>query len=341
MGGSLVADQISLQQLEKLLRNPDVPDSELRQYFTGDPGLSSPFAPGLRIDPAVVALPEDSEYAVRAATMMSSLNGLARWRRRARFNQRLGSNRPIVLAEGDSWFQFPMLLDDVVDHLCDVHGYNVDCVSAAGDTLSNMVDYDKEYLDMIEARGNGSIAAFIFSGAGNDVIGEDPVSKKPAIEQLVKLFDGTRGPAAMHIDQPKLDAVLKFIDQRYRRVIAEARELRPDLHIVIHSYANAIPGGHPGDERKPIYAAQDQWLGRAFKNRGYRDREHQAEIVAELVRQLHETLAMIAQTNRNVTLVDVRKILPKISDWNDEIHPTNDGFKKVAAAFDEVIKAKP
>ena len=38
-----------------------------------------------------------------------------------------------------------------------------------------------------------------------------------------------------------------------------------------------------------------------------------------------------------VWLVDCREALPDLTDWNDEIHGTSDGFAKVARVFRRVL----
>ncbi len=46
-------------------------------------------------------------------------NGLARFRRMQSFSRRLqkGVDQPVLVSEGDSWFQFPFLIREVIDHL--------------------------------------------------------------------------------------------------------------------------------------------------------------------------------------------------------------------------------
>jgi len=39
----------------------------------------------------------------------------------------------------------------------------------------------------------------------------------------------------------------------------------------------------------------------------------------------------------NIWVVDCRGAMPNISDWNDEIHGTSDGFVAVAERFKEVL----
>src|SRR5262245_34259950 len=49
---------------------------------------------------------------------------------------RPGEGRPLIVAEGDSWFDYPLF--DVLDALEDGFGYEVESVAHAGDTLESM-----------------------------------------------------------------------------------------------------------------------------------------------------------------------------------------------------------
>ncbi|MBY5720610.1 hypothetical protein HFO33_29145 [Rhizobium leguminosarum] len=327
-----MTERISYQELKHRLRDIDIPDSELAPFFTGDPDLSSAMNPVLRVNPATVDLGAPERVEAEAAAAMSVFNGIARWRRKQRFDRDVSRfpNRPVLLAEGDSWFQFPILIDETIDSLLDDHDYLVDCVSAAGDTLQNMViNGDVEYESLIREYP-GTIAAFIFSGAGNDIIGTDVLTGRSVIENIVLPFAPGRGPA-QYINNPAFKSTMAFIESAYMRVIGTVRALRPNLRIVIHGYDYAIPGGFPGDPRRPVYASQDQWLGRPFAKLGITDQALRQAIVKAMVDKLYTVLRRVAATDTNTVCVDIRGTNKTVDLWNDEIHPTNAGFKRVAA----------
>ncbi|WP_430512724.1 hypothetical protein [Pannonibacter phragmitetus] len=94
------------------------------------------------LDFAIVPDPKKVEIPPEQAELESALgigNNLERWRRWVRFRNRFnsGENLPVIVEEGDSWHQFPLLVKDVVDHLG--KDYLIYSVSAAGDTAENMV----------------------------------------------------------------------------------------------------------------------------------------------------------------------------------------------------------
>ena len=110
-------------------------------------------------------VPEEGEAAVRSALSLNALNRLSRLRRLTEFNRRIreGYDGPRLAAEGDSWFQYPLLLTDTIDHINDT--YPVLCSSAAGDLLSGMLE-EREYIDAIKDSGADVL---LLSAGGNDV----------------------------------------------------------------------------------------------------------------------------------------------------------------------------
>jgi hypothetical protein len=284
-------------------------------------------SPGLRLNPERVELDEIDELRVEGSYVMSKFNGIAAWRRRKRFEKAFARNShgKIIVAEGDSWFQFPFLLDDVVDHLEEA-GYLTSCVSAAGDTLANMVVAAPEYLDVL-ARQEGNVAAFLFSGAGNDIIGADPDGVS-VIEKVLRTFSPGK-PVAWYLDTPEFVQRIAFIERCYRTVLKNVAEIRPGLRVVIHGYDYSIPGGFAEDPRRPVYAAQDQWLAKPLRRLGINDPDLQRQVIAAMADALHDLLDRLAGEHPNAAYVDLRGTNREVGLWNDEIHPTNKGFKRV------------
>jgi len=336
-------DRISYEQYLRLARDPDVPDDTLVRYSVVVRG-PTPFSPELRPNPRRVLLTPDERELENALKLG---NNLARFRRQQRFRRRLaaGERLPVLVAEGDSWFQFPLLISEVVDHLGDE--YLIWCVSAAGDTLANMLRAPAgaggpEYLQALRQQRQ-RVRAFLFSAAGNDVLGEDRHTGRPVIEQLVRPFAGAGSSAADHIDRAALDARLAFIRAGYAEVIRTVRA-EPGLArlpILIHGYDHAFPyPWQPVDRRRPLWADKDEWLGKPLDRRGIAAPELRRGIVRILVDELYRALEQVAgdPAATGVYLVDCRGALPRLSDWADEIHGTSRGFAKVAARFRAVLR---
>ncbi|TAV87168.1 hypothetical protein ELI24_28910 (plasmid) [Rhizobium ruizarguesonis] len=328
--------KISYQEFKQKLMDPEVPDSEIAKYLTADRKASGPFDPRIEPDPQKVEMPIEAQMDVESAIRWG--NAICRWRRQQAFQNRIASGirKPVLVSEGDSWHQFPFLIDDVIDHLNP--DFLIWSLDAAGDTADNMVNRNPEYMRALVQHKANKVKGFLFSGAGNDVIGEDLLGN-PVLATLVKQFQAGKD-AAWHVDKAKLANVLTQLEKDYRKLVATVRsdDDFKKLPIFIHGYDYAIPGGFPGDKRNPVYANQDEWLGAPLKDKGIVDLQLQRGIVRVLIDALYDMLHNVAGNSKQsfVYVVDIRGEL-KEGDWADEIHATSKAFGRVAARFKNVI----
>jgi hypothetical protein len=330
--------KIDYREFKAKLRDIDTPDEEIARYLTVDAEGSAPFDPLVIPDPDKVEM--DAEAAFEVESALDWANCVSRWRRQQTFRRRIaegeGRHRPVLVSEGDSWFQFPFLIKDVIDQLGAEH--LIWSLDAAGDTADNMVNRRAEYMDGLREQKANNVKGFLFSAAGNDVIGQDALGN-PVLASLVKPFQAGKD-AAWHIDMAHLSEVLRFLETAYRKVVATIRA-EPGferLPIFVHGYDYAIPGGFPGDPRHPSWAKQDQWLGRPLRDKGIEDLALQRGIIRVLLDSLYDMLFKVAGTSAQtrVFVVDVRNTL-KLETWADEIHGTDEGFRLVGKKFAKVI----
>ncbi|TDR40082.1 hypothetical protein DFR29_114134 [Tahibacter aquaticus] len=335
------APRISVAELQRKMRDPGISDEELRPYFTAAPNASRPFAPSIIPNPDTVdvAAPGDG---LEGAMMMDWANSWARSRRKREFKRRLGrgDSRPILVSEGDSWFQFPIMLKDVIDNVDE--WYNVWSVDSAGDTLQNMVLDNAEYMQALREH-KGKVRAFLFSGGGNDVVGEDAQGNS-IIGQIVRPFEAGR-PVEWYLDTDGVREKLDFIESCYRQVVGNVAREFPSLPILCHGYDRAIPGGAPGDPRHAIWASQDEWMGKAMREQLHiADPALRRAIVSLLIDRFNERIQRVCGGNnaqgafRNAWHVDVRGTLSELRHWADELHPTDASFVRVAALFRDVLE---
>lgn len=337
-----MTERITYSELLALIRDPNTTDEQLIPYFnlqTGDGGFDFE----LSVNPETVIMTEaDAEF----ENAMQIGNGVERFRRRMRYfsNRRAFPERPVILSEGDSWFQFPLLIRETIDHLSD--HFNIWSLGAAGDTLANMTEGTPrkggfEFLIGLR-RLKGAAQAFLFSGAGNDILGEDPQTKLPMLEPLIRPFNGDTADVSGHIDDAAVTARIDGLEAGYLRMISLVRSEpgAEQLPIVIHGYDYAYPYPFGSDDpRRPIYAGKDQWLGRAFAAKDIHDPELRRAVLKHLVDRLYammQGLAAKAGTD-GIWVVDCRGALPQLSDWNDEIHGTSEGYAEVSRRFRAVL----
>ena len=200
-----------IEYMEMLLRM-ETDEDAIMEYSIVQKGAT---AFDLRIvpDPDKVEIPRHLQG---VEGLMDFANGLSRSIRHNRFMKlykRRNHQRPIIIAEGDSWFQFPMIIDDIVDHLG--KDYLIYSVGAAGDTAKNMIFGKKkrrhsEYMKTL-LTFKDDVRAFMFSAAGNDIIGEDKDTGKSALHGILKPYNGNPNDILGHVDFVILKERLEFL----------------------------------------------------------------------------------------------------------------------------------
>ena len=327
-------EKITYREYIDLLLDPETTEDKIVAYSIPKKGEGSAFSVEMAPNPDLVIM---SESDVEAENAMQIGNGAARFYRRNEFNRRKakGDTSPVLVSEGDSWFQFPFFLKETIDQLN--KDFMVWSVGAAGDTAENMVHRNPEYMKALR-RQKKSVKGFLFSAAGNDIIGEDPATGRPVLTDILKPFNGDTGDITGHVNFALLGQKVAFLRSAYSKVIATVRS-KPEfsrLPIFIHGYDYVFP--HPfgaDDYRDPKWAEKDQWLGSAMATKGINDPHHRRAIIQLLIDTLYDMLDDLAADSRQtqVWVVDCRGALPNVSDWADEIHATSAGYAKVAARF--------
>ena len=325
--------KITYSEYLELIRNPDITDEELLEYSTIERGRGG-------FDFILIPNPEKVEMTdadIQFESAMQIGNGAARFRRQLKFHRRklFGSDLPVLVEEGDSWHQFPFLIKEVVDQLED--DYLIWSVGAAGDTAENIVYGSVEYMKAL-MKNKDDVQAFLFSAAGNDIIGEDPITEKAALFDLLKDYNGDNLDIEGHIDLPLLDQKMKYLENAYISVITNIRSKAEfkKLPIIVHGYDYVFP--YPwsdNDQRNPIYAKKNEWLGEPLDQHNFPQDQYELRrnLIKYMIDRLYIMLEELSSVYSNVYVVDCRNAMPNLEDWNDEIHGTSEGFQKVAERF--------
>ncbi|MCL3882683.1 GDSL-type esterase/lipase family protein [Marivita sp. GX14005] len=310
---------IPVDELRRMLFDIDVPEEDCAAYMLVDPAHSRAFDPAVRVNPALLQPPavgSGLDTALQGAIALGGLNGISRWRRNRRYRSRIagGWNGLKLVSEGDSWFQFPFLLTDVIDHLSEEHA--ILSLGAAGDTLDDLIAQD----EVVAAVMAEAPDAVLLSGGGNDLVGGGNLAA------IVRPFDPALD-AAGHIT-PALTAVLSAVIGHVRSIATAVSAAAPTTPVLIHTYDHAIPDN-------------GKWLGRPLASQGIVDRGLQREIVRILIDRWAEALAALAREPGlagTLHVVDCRGTVPE-GGWHDELHPESGPYGTVAAKFQSVIQA--
>ncbi len=245
-----------------------------------------------------------------------------------------------LIAEGDSWFDYLPGID-LIDHLR-YRGYAFDVnYSRAGDTLENMIygaEFDNDYnrlppqLDAVLARiKQVRPRAFLFSGGGNDVAGEEFAQY---FNHALSGLDSFRRSFA----EFQIGVVFKrYLDDLCARV----REASPSTFIVMHGYGYTPPTG-----RAVINAGRFRfigpWLRPVLTAKGIMNPQEQRRIVFDVIDLYNEMLEAVRDDNKdNFRYVDLRKVITPDEDWVNELHLTNAAFYQAADSIHNELQSLP
>ncbi len=248
-----------------------------------------------------------------------------------------------ILIEGDSWVSHPFLANLAVQF--DQFGkgdFAILNLAQPGDTAKRMIekgaDQYKDLARLIVNQKYGYTWDVIFlSAAGNDIVGDD-------IEGYVDVkTPGKSGAALLNASYSRRIAE---IARDYRNLIAfrDASTANPTTPLVTHVYGYLTPR-MVGTKAFGAMLGKG-WVQRYLIPKGITDVEEQKEIVREMLDQYYNALHALEQPGNNFFVVDTRLVLskaptqPNLKWWHDEIHPDYAGFKKVAEAIRDRMKAE-
>ena len=302
-----MTEPIHFSELERLLADDNTPDEEIAPYLKPAQLRALPLAPIVTVDETKVELPRNRGI---IGLSVKSLNDRANRKRLAAYEAKIrdGWKGLKLLAEGNSWFLYPILLKDIVDNLSSDHA--VYSVAAAGDTLENMLRGTAQLEAKIkEHQFNG----MLLSAGGNDIAGDllrsyltiNKLPPKPASNYLNDQFD-----AFISRTREKLDGLFGGLTSRF-----------PDLKIFCHGYDWPFP-------RK-----MGLWLEPAMVAQGVPEAVQPA-VLKFMIDRYYEMLGSLAETYRDrVFVADCRGSVGAIMEWFDELHPFNPGYTRAADRF--------
>ncbi len=262
-----------------------------------------------------------------------------------------------LLAQGDSWFDYPPGTD-LIDCLNSEHGHSITNLAVAGSTLNDEAygpvprqlfglpiplgrkrseDPDR-ITELVHHIQQTKPQALLLSAGGNDVAGNEffsflnnANSQLPAVnaDVLNGVVNGTFKAAYQYL----LDTAL-----------AAAGDSRIAMPIFIHGYDYPWPDGRAlnlffGWKIGP-------WFDEAFSLKNYPNRNG-TDLAArrrilvqfiDAVNNMQKDLVASPRYAGKVFYVNLVGTLRSVSDWANELHPANSGFRALAAKFDAALQ---
>jgi hypothetical protein len=246
-----------------------------------------------------------------------------------------GKQKLRILAEGDSWFAYPIPLgkgDGVIVQLQKLLGYSINNMANAGDAVSKMLGLaDRQ--EIISRLSDGSIRydAMLFSGGGDDLVGDQLIT-------WLKNRGPVPPPAQMLYDEA-VDAGISLLEAEYKELIGIRDQYSPGTIIFVNTYdfpkvtGKGVCGYGPWLKPSLDYAYQQ--MGVSSPSQAQEDL-----VVKELLERFGKMLQKIASDpTLKFIAVPTQGTLNPNTDWQNEIHPTQDGFIKIAKKFQTALKA--
>lgn len=239
-----------------------------------------------------------------------------------------------LVGEGDSWFDYPPGAD-VLDQLEDA-GYRMHSVASAGATVEQMAygpDNDQKVADFFK-RDPSQLAetmryirderpaAVLFSGGGNDIAGDE-------LLPLLNHKNAGGDPLRMEMVNGLFNVTLKNGYRTFLSMVRdEAKNQQRTIPVVGHGYDYAIPDGR-GVINIGSFHFLGPWLAPSLNKKGYNEAEG-LPIIRRLIDAQNDMIQSLPKEFSFFHPVDLRGTLKGKAEWANELHPTNDGFKKVS-----------
>lgn len=245
----------------------------------------------------------------------------------------------VIVAEGDSWFDYPF--HSVIHDLEDRHGYNIESVAHRGDPIEDIA-YGKDQLLELTRRIEKltdlglRLKAVLLSGGGNDVAGTE----------FAMLLNHCNSPIR-GLDPIILDTVInKRIWLSYVTILRAVtyvcqERIGSAVPILIHGYDYPVPDGRGYIGGWSILTGP--WLEPGFRAKGYDKLDERKELAHEMIERFNKMLQELVKLKefKHVHYIDLRNTLQTGDDytqwWDNELHPTPQGFHTIADKFAEVL----
>jgi hypothetical protein len=235
----------------------------------------------------------------------------------------------MILAHGDSWFNYPLTGNgfpirdtDIIAHLRNMGNPKPKILNLShfGDATTDEMGLEKQkrLINALTAPENwlsGKPDAILFSGGGNDIAGD---------------------PFCIYLNY-KDSGMLGLDADRFAGRLASMKASYLDLFLFRDRYASGSPiFGHGYDNARPMQPhppCTGPWMKPSLEFNGWNDEEG-AAILLDALTRFRTVLTDLEGSPKNYdfTVVHTEGTLAK-SDWANELHPYPPGFAKLAGKF--------
>jgi hypothetical protein len=240
-----------------------------------------------------------------------------------------------IVAEGDSWFDYPIGVD-IIDFLRLYYKYNTVNLSHFGDKLLKMIygndknNKEKNIDFIIETIQKTNAKAFLFSGGGNDIAGE-------ALEIFLHYYKKGMQPKDM-VNYTTLIMFFTELKNSLEEFINDISKV--SVPILMHGYGYPIPNGNPVLRLFGAIPLVGPWLKPAFENRGIGldNLNFSIQVMKIIMDEYNNILVQLQNEYPNkFYFVECRDIIAP-TDWTNELHVYSNCYKKISDRFFSKLK---
>ena len=236
------------------------------------------------------------------------------------------SHTPSIVAIGDSWFWYPLPGGSLINRLGRLVAAKQHYILAIGNNGAEAYDYvHGKYRNAVATalnfHGDGLSAVFI-SGGGNDFAG---------VNDLLPLLNANCSGAQSASDcfrpgnsEGTLGGLMRKVSEDYTLLIGQIMVKCPmGIKIFIHNYDYPIPTG------KGVFGGTAEWLKAPLVDAAVPE-ALQRDCTKFIIDRFSDVMQTLEDNgNGQVVFVDSTHTLHD-ADWANELHPTPNGFEKIA-----------
>lgn len=267
-----------------------------------------------------------------------------------------------LLAQGDSWFDYPPGTD-LIDCLNSNHGHKIVNMAVAGSTLNDEAygavprelygipgigprqsDDPSRIAELVNRILNHSRhdepvpQALLISAGGNDIAGDEFFS-------LINNAQSGLAPMNQDVMNGIIAETFKTaFEFMIQHALEAARTLKIEMPIFLHGYDYPWPDG-----RGLVHFLGfgiGPWFDDTFNHKNYpynnpKDLQKRYDIVKSFIDALNKMQKSLENKfPGKVFHMDLRGTLKTKNDWANELHPGNEGFAALAAKIDKALQAR-
>jgi hypothetical protein len=258
--------------------------------------------------------------------------------------QQLFPDRVSIVSEGDSWFAYPpkWILwgkqSNIIAHISSWTRKKANFYSMAsnGDEAVDMVSGKQKHqlVNILrwhqKAKNRKPIDILLFSGGGNDVVGEND------FERFLKPFKESYTSGQQCVNMPRLNRKVKQIGIAYQELLDIRDHYSPNTLVITHTYDFPYPSLNGGVFLGGLIKTK-AWMKR-FMDKAMIKPELQAEVIKVFIDAMADEIIKVGKKRNGLIVVDTRGTLQGKKAWLNEIHPTSIGFKAIAELMFEAMK---